>query len=319
MPTSTAFGIDVHCDERVQLLDGAQAESTGRSLSMALETGEATAASLRAIGRLLCDERKPDGRVSFQIETQPGEDYLIWGPDYGFHRLSSRGSRLRVCPGDSDGHEWQRLLIGQVLPFATLLHGLEVFHASAVVLDGRALALIGPSGSGKTSLALELRRLGCDFLADDVLALEVRDGELLGHPGPPVAGVDRGEARRLQSKAGAGQAQTVEGKEVLWENDRELLVRTATVRSPAPLEALFFIDRSPGGPSDPRFESVTDPKLLLSATFNFVHVSANRLRGLLEVSSLASRRRVERVSAGPAVSVERLGEAVMRRMGAECR
>ena len=63
-------------------------------------------------------------------------------------------------PDGTGPGEWQRFLIAQVLPFAAALHGLEVLHASAVTVAGRALALLGPSGAGKTSLALALCRTG---------------------------------------------------------------------------------------------------------------------------------------------------------------
>ena len=86
-----------------------------------------------------------------------------------------------------------------MLPFAALLQGLEVFHASAVVQGGEAIALLGPSRAGKTSLALELCARGASFLADDVLALETREDALFAHPGSPVAGValehERGRRR----------------------------------------------------------------------------------------------------------------------------
>lgn len=307
MASATVFGIDVHTDTPVPLLGRPSATPTGRALHMSLEADHSEAQRLRGTGELLCDERKPSGAVNFQIEVSPETGYLIWGPEYGFHILSSDGSRLRSSPGDSHGHEWQRLLIAQVLPFATLLHGLEVFHSSAVALDGQAIAMIGPSGSGKTSLALELCRSGASFLADDVLALEMRDGDLLGYPGTPAAGIDRGEAQRLREISAYEP-------EVLWENDRELVVRMATTPTPVPLGALLFLDRRPDGPTDPRFEPVLDPRLLLSATFNFVHASVSRLRGLLDVCSLAATRRVERVVVGPTVEVSQLGEAVMRRM-----
>jgi hypothetical protein len=305
VPVTTVFGIDVHADAELRLLGESSARSTGRALHMHVDAKDGDLRPPDGTGELLCDERKPNGEISFQIELRPDAGYLIWGPAYGFHALAPDGGRLRSSAGD--GSEWQRLLVAQVLPFATLLHGLEVFHASAVVLEEAAIAVIGPSGSGKTSLALELCRLGAGFLADDVLALEVRDRELLGHPGTPVAGVDRGEARRLQEN-GAWE------RVVLEENARELLVRMTTVPAPVPIETLLFLDRRADGPSTPRFEAVLDPKLLLSATFNFVHNGASRLHGLLDVCSLAAERRVERVVVGPAVDVEQLAEAVMQRV-----
>jgi hypothetical protein len=315
---ATVFGLDVYADTPLALLGSPQASPTGRELHLrveqALSLDEPQAASV------LCDEHKPDGSVNFRIETDPGGGYLIWGPNYGRHLLSADGHRLCCSPSGADSGEWQRLLIAQVLPFAALLQGLEVFHASAVVLDGSALALVGPSGSGKTSLALELCRLGASFLADDVLALEIRDGELLGHPGTPVAGVSRGEARRVAVTSAPALNDSdphdpaLPGTLALHANARELVIATTGAHEPAPLAALFFLNRRADGPELPRFETVSDPQLLLSATFNFVLSTSARLSGLLEVCAIAAGSRVERVLAGPSVDATQLSEAIAQRM-----
>ena len=51
-------------------------------------------------------------------------------------------------------------------------------HATAVSIDGRAVLLRGASGSGKSALALELIALGAGLIADDGVALEMRDDQL---------------------------------------------------------------------------------------------------------------------------------------------
>ncbi|MEM6728992.1 MAG: serine kinase [Pseudomonadota bacterium] len=45
-----------------------------------------------------------------------------------------------------------------------------------MALGGRAILLAGPSGSGKSSLALEMMAAGAGLVADDMVALFVRDG-----------------------------------------------------------------------------------------------------------------------------------------------
>ena len=201
------------------------------------------------------------------------------------------------------------MLIAQVLPFASVLHGLEVLHASAVAIDGAAVALAGPSGSGKTSLAVALCREGAEFLADDVLAIELGDGELIAHSGAPVAGIDRGEAERLRRRRASAPGP------VLGSNQREEITRVELRAKPAPLRALFFLDRRPDGPAEPHFEPAADAQMLLSATFNLVLASPERLRRLLEISALAAQARVERVFAGPAVDAGALAAAIADRIG----
>lgn len=304
---ATAFGLDIACETPLAFLHGAIARPTGRALRMSVHADQDARSAWPEDAELICDEKLADGGVNFRIETHPAAGYLIWGPQYGAHLLSLDGGRLRCFPEGQPDSAWQRLLIAQVLPFAALLQGLEVFHASAVSMHGGVLAFLGPSGSGKTSIALELCRRGADFMADDVLALERSDDTLLAHPGSPVAGVNR------SSPASPGQEHT--GREpVLATNARESIVEVRGAREPARLTSLFFLERRADGPDHPRFESVTDALSLLSATFNFVLATPERLRGLLDVCALAALLRVELIVSGPATDTPALADALEHRL-----
>ncbi len=307
---ATVFGLDVLADDALPFLNGAKAAATGRVLEMSVvaDACEPPVDEWPGQGELLCDQREADGTVGFQIEAHPRAGYRIWGPAYGTHLLTLDGRRLVSFPGDRrEGAGWQRLLIAQTLPFAATLRGLEVFHAGAALLDGATIAFAGPSGSGKTSTVLELCRGGASFMADDVLALEHVDGELLVHPGTPLAGVDR-EAELPSSESRAPQ-------EVVTTDARESMVRMPGAEQAAPLRALFFLDRRADGPQRPRFESLDDARPLLSATFNFVLISPDRLRRLLEVCALAANRRVERIVLGPRVDTSVVVASALERMG----
>lgn len=73
-------------------------------------------------------------------------------------------------------------LLGPVLGFALRLRGVLAFHASAVLIDGRAVLLVGPSGAGKSTTAAAFATAGVPVLADDVVAVRVVDGETLAYP-----------------------------------------------------------------------------------------------------------------------------------------
>jgi len=308
---TTVFGLDVYSNVRLPFLVDARARPTGRRLDVQImEVGRAATVDWPASGDLICDQREPDGSVSYRIETHPEAGYLISGPAYGKHVLSADGRHLTCAPEGSiaAANGWQRLLIAQVLPFAALLNGLEVFHSSAVILDGRAIAFLGASRAGKTSVAFELCRRGADFLADDVLAVERIDDHLLGHPGTPVAGLDRVEGgQSTDGESGSGE-------ETIAVSDRERLVRMPGANAPIPLGALFFLDRRPDGPRRPHFEPAADAQLLLTATFNFVLATPRRLHDLLDVCALAARRPVERIVIGPLTDAAQLSAAVKRRL-----
>lgn len=307
---ATVFGLDVRAAEPLPFLRPATAGPTGRTLDVSLQAGGVEGLGWPATAELISDQRELDGSVNFRIEADPEAGYLIWGPAYGRNLLSSDGLQVICAEGSGGADAWQRLLIAQVLPFAAVLRGLEVLHASAVVVDGGAVAFLGPSGAGKTSLALALCRRGAGFLADDVLALEQEDERLVGHPGTPVAGIDHAEADRLLETG------ELELGDVLAVNARERIVRISKTAESAPLQALFFLDRRPGGPAQPRFEPAADAQMLLAATFNLVLATPQRLHRLLDVCALAGRLRVERVVAGPDVDVAKLAAAVERRLGA---
>jgi hypothetical protein len=303
---ATVFGLDVEAEIPLSFLRDAPARPTGRTLELAPWDG----APWPETATVVCDQREADGSVHFRIEADREAGYLLWGPAYGRHRLSRDGCDARFPTAGASEDARQRLLVAQVLPFAALLRGLEVFHASAVVRGGEAIAFVGNSGAGKTSVALELCRRGASFLADDVLAVERAGRSLLGHPGTPVAGLDHGEARRLREAGAAGALESVAV------NVREQLVRMRGAAGPAPLSALFFLQRSRRGPAEPQFEPAGGGQPLLAATFNSVLTDPERLRGLLDVCALVARVRVERISCGPGVDAERLGEAIERRLDA---
>ncbi len=306
--TATAFGLDIESEMPLALLAGASARRTGRALGISVS--EAAKRRWPASSQRLCDDFQPDGSLVYKIEADPEAGYLISGPEYGTHLLSRDGGLLQCDPEGLPDASWQRLLVAQVLPFAALLQGLEVFHASAVVRDGQAVAFLGRSRAGKTSLALELCRRGAGFLADDVLAVECRDGRLLAHPGSPLAGVERVDG---DSEIEMGEDM---GAQVVAVNARERLVRVVGAAEPVALAAMFFLDRRSDGLPSPRFEPVADAQTLLSATFNFVLATPARLRSLLEVCALAARARVERIVCGPDTALAEIGAAVELRLDA---
>jgi hypothetical protein len=303
----TVFALDVRPNRRLSFLEGARAQPTGRELDLSLL--EAPEEIGWPAAELISDQRKPDGTVNFQIESEAEAGFRLWGPEYGVSVLSGDGGSLRGAVGGGGQDAWQRLLIAQALPFAAVLQGLEVLHASAVATPQGAVAFSGCSGSGKTSLALELCRRGAGFLADDVLALERVDGELVGHPGAPVAGIARGEVERLSAIEGGRRPGA------LAVDCREQVAPAPPPAPPTPLRALFFLDRHQDGPAQPRFESAADAQALLSSTFNLVLTGPQRLERLLDACALLAACRVERISCGPTVGVAELGDAVERQIG----
>jgi hypothetical protein len=112
--------------------------------------------------------------------------YLLRFPDLADFEVTQNGLRV-VCtpaPGVSQATA-QHLYLNQVLPLALSRLGKLVFHASAVEVDGVAVAFAAESGRGKSTLATSFATGGFRFLTDDGLVLETRDKGYAVQPSHP--------------------------------------------------------------------------------------------------------------------------------------
>jgi hypothetical protein len=176
-----------------------------------------------------------------------------------------------VCGRPEDeAADWQRMLVGQVLPLAALLQGLEVLHASAAVVDGAAVALTGASGAGKSTLLSALLARGAAFLADDVAALEADGSVVRVHPGTAVVH--------------------------LHEHGHVLDVDAAP--APAALGTVAFLEPVAAGAAAVAAElPAEDPRPLLAAAFNRSLLGGERFAMQLDVCArVAATARLVRVT-----------------------
>src|SRR5580704_5195141 len=91
---ATAFGLDLYCEARLSFLAGSSARATGHDLAISVLNDDAEL-KWPAAAELACEERQPDGRLVYRIESDPRAGYLISGPDYGAYGLSADGRELR--------------------------------------------------------------------------------------------------------------------------------------------------------------------------------------------------------------------------------
>jgi hypothetical protein len=214
-----------------------------------------------------------DGVVAVLAEEDARRGHRIAVADIGSCIVAPDGRSVAFAPAFATA-PWlvDRLLTSDALPLAALLQGVEALHAGGVVLDGVALAVAGPSGAGKSSLALTLATLGHPLLSDDALALEALEPGARPRclPGPAVANV---RDPRLRAVAIEGLAPF---REVLGEVDGALRVLVETARDPAPLGALYLLDRS-GSAGALTISPTHDAQAVLSATFNRVVGGPRRL------------------------------------------
>jgi len=118
---------------------------------------------------------------------------------------------------------------------ANHLGGISL-HASAVCIDGRAVAFLGPSRMGKTTLAAAFARQGYPFLTEDVLNLEASETGYIVQPARPVLRLFGDSAAEL-----LGTSPTVEPPQTARKTDIEANDLLPHADKPVALGALLLL------------------------------------------------------------------------------
>jgi hypothetical protein len=223
----------------------------------------------------------PDGTVLLEIFEDPELGILFEANVHGRYAIDPDRLRVLCAPADAEPWHWQRMLVGQVLPLLSALHGFQVLHASAVAIDGRrAVAVSGQPGTGKSTLALEFAIRGHDLLAEDVLALRIANGRALAEPGVALVNLrPSDDVERTLETAGL----RVLGRSHKIHVD---LPRASTL---LPLEALYLLE--PAGPGGGVIEPRPEPSLPELAQTSFVPYLERKedLLRHLELSAVIAR------------------------------
>ncbi|ABW26935.1 phosphoenolpyruvate carboxykinase (ATP) [Acaryochloris marina] len=86
---------------------------------------------------------------------------------------------------DLDEDRLRLFILGAVMGVVLHQRGFLVLHASAVALEGEAVAFIGQKRWGKSTMAATLHDRGHSLIADDVVALEVQRHQIQVQPAFP--------------------------------------------------------------------------------------------------------------------------------------
>ena len=293
----TAFGVAVEADFDVPAL-GPASVTARRTTCSTVTTAELEAACPADGWTEDVDLRHPDSRLFLSIRHHPEAGYRMWAPRHGRHLVSPDGTKILSVLPQRMLLGWQRLFFAQALPLAAVLHGLEVLHASAVVVDGRAIAFTAASGTGKSSLGAHFVAAGATFLTDDVLALEDCDGGPIAHPG--IARLSVG-AHELASMDGIGR----ERLGFRAGSSDKVYVEPQAQSSAVPLRALFRLYRAATFDQVRILEHVPpEARIVLASSFlPYVRTPARLLNQLATCAAVTDAVRVfdvELPSAGTA-------------------
>ncbi len=143
-----------------------------------------------------------EGEPVFQV-FRCTDGYLVDVAHRGEFVVSS--GRIVAAPeADLPALAFEQTLVDVILPRAMQLIGQPCFHASAALVDGRAVAFAGDSGAGKSTLCAALAQRG-RVVTDDSLALRVTPESIDAWPGyaslrlwPASAAALVGDTSRLE-------------------------------------------------------------------------------------------------------------------------
>lgn len=110
-------------------------------------------------------------------------EVLSFGDALDFHL----GEERIVCHlrQPEERHLIELRLLGPVLCYWLERMGVCALHASAVVVDGRAVAFMASQRGGKTGLAATMMGSGAPLLTDDLMPVEERPAGMTARPGYP--------------------------------------------------------------------------------------------------------------------------------------
>lgn len=239
-----AYGLNLVCSfPLVGMESVAQADDDLPSLAVAMQ----------APSELDREWSGPTGPPEWRGRLGDGLDLVIEAGATG-DVLFSYGDRARFrlhrdmcqldCGPEHDDLDWQRTLIGKVIPAISVMLGHEALHGAAVDSPEGTIAIMAPSGSGKSTLAIELLRRGWPLFADDVLILEDRAGTVRAHPGTPHMTVSK-------ELPGGIDPDALGGTLGILADERWLTARKTTAH-PRPVRMLCMLQRGPDLPTEVR-------------------------------------------------------------------
>ena len=191
-------------------------------------------------------------------------------------------------------------LLGPVMGFVLLLRGLVCLHASAIVVDGKAIALVGPAGAGKSTTAAAFAARGFNVLAEDVVTLDDRGDSFLVRPAYPCIRLWPASAATLYGSSSALPPLTPNWDKRYLDLTRGSVLKSTRFEStPRQLAALYLLGERCDEPEAPLVEPVDRANGLMSLVANTYatklmdkHMRAREFELLSRVLSRVPLRRV---------------------------
>lgn len=209
-------------------------------------------------------EEEPPNLVIYQLSAE-GCFWLRYadGTEFVFDRRCSQV--WAMWPENLTLEDTAIYLLGPVLGVLLYLRGVTCLHASAVEIDGAAIALVGESGAGKSTTAAAFAHLGHRVLSDDVVTLNEQDEAFIVHPAYPYIRLWPSSVELLYGKPDALPLLTP-----TWDKHCLHLIDRGHQFSaePLPLAAVYILGDRSMSSAAPFVEAVTPNESLINLVAN---------------------------------------------------
>jgi len=131
-----------------------------------------------------------------------GQTWWLRWPRVGTFRMMPSEASVTVVPEDGvTPAVLEDAFRRGVTPVALLQRGLEVLHASGILIGGRVVALCAASGTGKSTMAAALSQQAAPHWADDFVAWTLEPGSVSCRRYPSEPRLDRDAAATLEASS----------------------------------------------------------------------------------------------------------------------
>ncbi len=296
-PIYSVCGLHVRSDRHIP--DLLPADSRGADVEIAFrEHPEAQGFAQRRRLRYSSDQLAPNGEPTvrlWEIASQALLYQLVYGDGTKFV-IDEAGSKVWASwATESTFEDTLTYLLGPVLGFVLRLRGITCLHASAVAIDGAAIALAGPAGAGKSTAAAQFAGMGYPVLSDDIATLVPAGTSFLVQPSPARLRLWPASVEHFYGHPDALPRLTAS-----WEK-RYLDLRAGNWRlqsSPLPLAAVYVLSNPQSQAAEieeiPRAEAMM--QLLANVYVNYLLDDSFRGRDFVRLAKVVNTVPVRRVN-----------------------
>jgi len=263
----------------------------------------------------------PDSAWFASADLEDGSIYVRWEGLGEF--IAAADGRSVLCAKTPAAHDesFHVYLLGQALSYALVKSGFEPIHATVLVHEARAVALLGDSGYGKSTLAAGMLAAGARLLTDDLLLVRPEGAGYFAHPGPARIKLLPDSAARFLPEAATGVPMNPITHKMIIP-----LAADRTERRPTPLAGIYTLP-SPietNRQERIRFDALAPREAfvaLVANTFNWrvtdpgrmgrQHAQTAALSRAVPVAAISYPRGIDRVEA--------LAEAILAHAGTAAR